>query len=284
MGSDHDVDVRLGDYRQLTADDWRELDATVTGILSQAVATNQEQLAKWCWTRKQTCEVHSEYAKAFGQLKAGEYYEGWCTLERSEIAIKFLRPHLLGPEWTAFGLESAIQQIERWQSLFPYKIFASPEIVHHEKHCSICNATIGLRSGCAHRKGEIYMGRICSHVITKPEFLGISFVTKPVQKYSVGFMHDPATGKHKDHYNYSLVRYVAQRLRSPYDGWTAQFTKARHPHERFRSVGRNDPCPCESGLKYKKCCLNEAGVLRPHIQVEFDVPLDPELLQVEYSD
>lgn len=20
---------------------------------------------------------------------------------------------------------------------------------------------------------------------------------------------------------------------------------------------RNDPCPCESGLKYKKCCLNK---------------------------
>lgn len=24
----------------------------------------------------------------------------------------------------------------------------------------------------------------------------------------------------------------------------------------FRNVGRNDPCPCGSGRKYKKCCLN----------------------------
>ena len=23
-----------------------------------------------------------------------------------------------------------------------------------------------------------------------------------------------------------------------------------------RNVGRNDPCPCGSGKKYKKCCLN----------------------------
>lgn len=22
-------------------------------------------------------------------------------------------------------------------------------------------------------------------------------------------------------------------------------------------VGRNDPCPCESGKKFKKCCLNK---------------------------
>ena len=24
-------------------------------------------------------------------------------------------------------------------------------------------------------------------------------------------------------------------------------------------VGRNDPCPCGSGRKYKKCCLREAS-------------------------
>ena len=25
-----------------------------------------------------------------------------------------------------------------------------------------------------------------------------------------------------------------------------------------KKVGRNDPCPCGSGKKYKKCCLNKA--------------------------
>ena len=28
---------------------------------------------------------------------------------------------------------------------------------------------------------------------------------------------------------------------------------------RFASVKRNDPCPCGSGLKYKKCCLSKNG-------------------------
>jgi hypothetical protein len=27
-------------------------------------------------------------------------------------------------------------------------------------------------------------------------------------------------------------------------------------HSRAKKIGRNDPCPCGSGLKYKKCCLN----------------------------
>ncbi|UCF58139.1 MAG: type I methionyl aminopeptidase [Deltaproteobacteria bacterium] len=29
--------------------------------------------------------------------------------------------------------------------------------------------------------------------------------------------------------------------------------------DREKKVGRNDPCPCGSGLKYKKCCLSKAA-------------------------
>nr|WP_246230410.1 SEC-C metal-binding domain-containing protein [Bradyrhizobium cytisi] len=30
-----------------------------------------------------------------------------------------------------------------------------------------------------------------------------------------------------------------------------------HPERNpFRHVGRNDPCPCGSGKRFKKCCLN----------------------------
>jgi uncharacterized protein len=32
--------------------------------------------------------------------------------------------------------------------------------------------------------------------------------------------------------------------------------KFSYTPELFKGVGRNDPCPCGSGKKYKKCCLN----------------------------
>lgn len=35
--------------------------------------------------------------------------------------------------------------------------------------------------------------------------------------------------------------------------WTARLTRAA-------TVGRNDPCPCGSGKKYKKCCLNKGSI------------------------
>ena len=40
------------------------------------------------------------------------------------------------------------------------------------------------------------------------------------------------------------------------DPWPAM--PARNP---FRNVGRNDPCPCGSGKKFKKCCIGKAELL-----------------------
>ena len=31
---------------------------------------------------------------------------------------------------------------------------------------------------------------------------------------------------------------------------------------RYSGVGRNDPCPCGSGKKYKKCCINQLAGMR----------------------
>jgi len=43
------------------------------------------------------------------------------------------------------------------------------------------------------------------------------------------------------------------------------------------SIGRNDPCPCGSGKKYKKCCMDEAGAAGPPAAVEKE-PSKRELL------
>jgi uncharacterized protein YecA (UPF0149 family) len=33
----------------------------------------------------------------------------------------------------------------------------------------------------------------------------------------------------------------------------------RLPEAKIKKVGRNDPCPCGSGKKFKKCCMNKGG-------------------------
>ena len=36
----------------------------------------------------------------------------------------------------------------------------------------------------------------------------------------------------------------------------AEYKKAHTPKVREYKIGRNDPCPCGSGKKYKNCCLD----------------------------
>jgi SWIM/SEC-C metal-binding protein len=38
---------------------------------------------------------------------------------------------------------------------------------------------------------------------------------------------------------------------------------AREPSRTAPKVGRNDPCPCGSGKKFKKCCVDQPTPLQP---------------------
>ncbi|WP_206171742.1 SEC-C metal-binding domain-containing protein [Thiorhodococcus mannitoliphagus] len=46
------------------------------------------------------------------------------------------------------------------------------------------------------------------------------------------------------------------RLKALYRGYQARNARRAARIAPRQSVGRNDPCPCGSGKKYKKCCLD----------------------------
>jgi SEC-C motif len=45
----------------------------------------------------------------------------------------------------------------------------------------------------------------------------------------------------------------------------------------YKGVGRNDPCPCGSGKKFKKCCLNSQGLNKPSSGLHQVDPLAPKV-------
>jgi uncharacterized protein len=53
---------------------------------------------------------------------------------------------------------------------------------------------------------------------------------------------------------------IAPAVREIHAWWLARRSEAAHVPEPVRRkgprIGRNDPCPCGSGKKYKKCCLH----------------------------
>lgn len=240
-----------------------------------AVESNNQPLAKKIWFYEETISAHMHYIGAFQLLKAEKFYDGWCALEQAEISTDRLYQHReITPD--IFSISTIDTQTRLFQKLFTYKLFASPEFLIKKRTCDICDSVISLRTRCAHRKGEIYDGEYCIYKNQISELLAVAIVENPVQKYSV---------LAPENHDNLLVKFVTERLRSPYNRWTFRWEKKHHPHHRFKNHGRNAPCPCESGIKYKKCCLsNRDGVLRPHCNIEFSVPPPSHLSNLEYSE
>ena len=227
--------------------------------------------AKEIWCLEKILKIQSDYIAVFQDLKRGKYYKAWTKLEQIELNIIFLTPHF-NTDSNQYFMGFIKEHVPKYQSLFPYKMFFSPEFLQHEKRCNICKKTISIRNPCGHEVGEIYNGEMCCREVTKFDVLGVSLVTSPMQKYSVAFFAEKNTGKTIDSYNYTVLEYLIKRLRSPFDRWNAEITEKIHSHLNFKDVGMNDRCPCGSGEKYKTCCLDKPGVKMPHY--EFKLPYD----------
>jgi SEC-C motif len=252
-------------------------------IKDVAVSKDDQATAKLVWRYEQILQIQQNYLQAFSDIRAGKYYVAWCLFERVEIELHRLERHFPTSD-DNFKLRLIDKHTRQFQSLYPYKYFISPAYLILEASCLICGRKRSIRSSCGHILGEIYNGEVCGRLITKAKLLEISLVEKPVQKYSVPFTNDPKTGEQIDHYDYFLVQYVAKGLREPFDEWDSNWTQRRQPHARYKHVGRNGQCPCESNKKYKKCCLNESGVLRPHMEITFHTPPPEDLPPIMYTD
>jgi hypothetical protein len=237
---------------------------------TEAVELGDQDRAKTIWCLETALKIQNLYLQLFSKLKDHKFYEAWCDMERAEIALSSLERHDTAC-WPEFRLGFIKAHIERWQSIFPYKVFLSPGFIELEKTCSICGSIVTPRKPCGHVTGEIYNGTQCFRIVTRMKMLEVSFVEKPLQKYSVVFLKDSETGQSRDHYSYGLVQYAIDALRGPFDGWDPEHTKRLQPHSRFSHLGRNDPCPCGSKKKYKKCCGPKEGVLCPHVEFHFEV-------------
>ena len=229
-------------------------------------------------------KVQRAYLDAFALLKEGQFYEAWCLLERCENSLIALRGQFDvdrgGDEYRLRFIESRVKQ---FQSLFPYRLFLSPEFQIRGQLCSACGRRVSLRRQCGHLAGEIYDGELCTRIVKDVNILAVALVQSPRQKYSVMFSKDERTGEQVDQYDYSILRYLMSALPSPFAAWSLEWTKRRHPHSKFRDVGVNDQCPCKSGKKYKQCCKTESGVLMDHIEFKFGFEPPKELQRIMYN-
>jgi len=229
------------------------------------VKEDKQGQAKQIWIYQTIIEIHSLYKKAFELLQRQLFYDAWCHLERIEIAFQGLKKHFSFNK-SQFYLWQIEKNVLNLQILYPYKLFGSSEILKKKKKCSVCDKEISIRSSCGHIVGEIYNGEMCHRIVTEAEVLGLSLVQNPGNKYSVMFLNDPETGKQKDQYSYDLIDFLFELIESPYELWDLEVSQREISTSDFINIKRNDSCPCGSGQKFKKCCLNKVGEKYPHYE------------------
>ena len=222
---------------------WEEL----SYFKKNAVNESDQLTAKVAWCFETIGKIQDKFVEIYIHFINGEFYMGWCLLEKCEILIGFLDKHFLEKN-NEFGIEHIRIHTKNFQSIFPYKTFFSPSSILKHR-CSVCNKLITPRNHCGHEIGEIYNGEMCHKIAETIEILEVSIVENPVQKYSVTFLEG------KDQYNYEAIKYIVKKISSPWETWDYEKSKKLVP--KYKNVGRNELCPCGSGMKYKKCCLRK---------------------------
>jgi len=246
-----------------------EIGKSLADLKSAAVAKGDEIAAKHAWCLESVNDVQRAYISAFAHAKLGEFFDAWCNLESAEISLIHLRPHL-EESFAEYFLDWIDLYVSRYQQLFPYRLFSSIGVIVKRRECSIWGAKVGLRRGCAHRKGEIYSGEMCCDIICESELLEISMVEHPVNKYTVPF--DAAGEGHNDwidNYDYTQLAFIIDRVVSPFDEWEMTFTTRRASRDEYLDYSESAECPCGSKIKYADCCSGKNWFDVPHANVSF---------------
>lgn len=235
-------------------------------IKASFVPGGNEQMMNQVGVKECIFETQNNYIEVFTLFEEANYYAAWQLLERIEIDIKWLLRYCESgkDEYKILFIKKNVSQL---QQLYPYRVFASSEVVQKEVRCSICDSIITLRNRCSHKKGELYMGKMCVYNVSKAEFIGLSIVKEPFNRYSVAGV----TCKEDDPYKYPEIEFLMKVIDHPFNKWRFEKYEIYDPHENYKA-GRNDPCPCGSGTKYKSCCLKNEGVKVPHTQFYFEEP------------
>lgn len=232
--------------------DHNDIKKNLDKLKQSAVQVGDQERAKHIWCLEQILKIKTLFIEAFNLMKNNEFEKAWYNLDRCDIELSFLKSHF---DYTnnEFDLLFIEKEIPKYQELFPYDYFLSREAIESDFTCSICGSPMGIRNKCRHKVGEIYDGEMCYRIVNNIEFLGTSIVKNPFDKYTI--LHTKDT-----EYNYYLLETLMEYLNSPFEEWGYDIELRKWDYKKtdlYKDVGRNDICPCGSGKKFKKCCLEK---------------------------
>lgn len=199
-----------------------------------------------------------EYGLLWHQIADSKFAESWNTLQNVFDQIRVIR------RFSQINVSAFEDQLLALETLYPYDIFFSMGAVIEGFDCSICGEDIDSFR-CSHRRGELYRGQMALAIARNIMQLDhLAMVDKPMDKRCV-----ITYGNDTPHFD--TVRYLASLLTDRklkiLDFAAAVWGKRVIPNDGHRTMGRNDRCYCDSGKKYKKCCIGKAYVEQDHVEI-----------------
>ncbi|MEK0160826.1 hypothetical protein WLQ65_17040 [Pseudoalteromonas piscicida] len=233
----------------------------LTKELNKAAKSGDTEKANGCWRELEATRLSIKYIGAFDKIKNKEYRDAWCDLEECEIKFGCLEKNSTKEFLLSSRALFIIDKVSKLQSLYPYRLFASPGFIVGYHTCNMCGHKVRPRSRCEHTKGKVYNGELCIHIAHDIEFFELSLVTNPVQKYSVIHNDEPS--------GFSLLNCLMNVLENAFEEWDLTWTTKRFPIERFSNVLAEDKCPCKSNKVFEKCCMKNNEIEIPHVDFYF---------------
>jgi hypothetical protein len=136
----------------------------------------------------------------------------------------------------ARGAKSRDDILTYFQSLFQEKLEREESVVWS----SLVDLSTDLYPDMVYEDiKQAYAGNLVD-----PMFIGLDNVDQVLAQGKDKVLADLRTNQ-----RYTLIEDTIKEME-----WWACFRPQERPTQRKKKVGRNDPCPCGSGLKYKHCC------------------------------
>ncbi len=202
----------------------------------------------------------NQYLEFWRKIYEGKLSKSWDPLQNFQSVLRMIYRFLLPPRPRFLShIERQSAEIEK---LYPYTVFASIGVAVEYSECSICGKDMNSFD-CEHIKGELYRGEFAYAIVKGMKADHVAFVTNPEDKRCVICIDESAPGFYPVEYLHQLV---SERRLAPLEFSHIEEKKIAIPKE-TALAGRNDPCPCGSGKKYKKCCIDQQYVEKDHMDI-----------------
>jgi hypothetical protein len=223
-----------------------------------AYASSADDVLNDIFILEKYVQLFGEYGHLWRQIAAAQFSESWNSLQNAFDLIRLIR------RFSGLNVSAIEDQLYALETAYPYNIFFSMGAIVERFDCSICGKDIDSFD-CMHRKGELYRGQMAYAVARSIVQLDhVSMVEHPVDKRCV--ISYPNDAPH-----FAVVRYLGELLAtrklliSSFGG--IAWGKRRLANSEHQDMGRNEPCYCGSGIKFKRCCIDKAFIEQDHAQI-----------------